>query len=119
MLEVRGLPLARLVDALMELRPTGGASSGAASSSGSGAGGAAASGAGDEGYLYLDPKLPAGSVPGTGRRTMPFRQAVVFVVGGGTYTEYHALQELARVCRGDINNNVDIFLLPHFLPNCA
>ena len=37
-------------------------------------------------FLYLDPKQHGSAAPQ--RRTAPFDDAVLFVVGGGNYTEY-------------------------------
>eukprot|EP00922_Rhytidocystis_sp_ex-Travisia-forbesii_P064043 GHVS01095226.1.p1 GENE.GHVS01095226.1~~GHVS01095226.1.p1 ORF type:complete len:211 (-),score=36.56 GHVS01095226.1:19-651(-) len=49
-----------------------------------------------EEYLYLDPKAAqlggSGEIP---RMRTPFKQAIVFVLGGGNYVEATALQELA------------------------
>jgi len=41
-------------------------------------------------YLYFDPKFPIGSAP---RKTTPFKEALVFIVGGGNYVEYQNLKE--------------------------
>jgi hypothetical protein len=47
-------------------------------------------------YLYLDPKFQPDAAP---RKTTPFRQAIVFVLGGGNYLEYLNLMDYAkRVC---------------------
>ena len=43
-------------------------------------------------YLYFDPKGNAQ----TKRRTQPYREGIVFVVGGGNYLEYHNLQDYAN-----------------------
>merc|ERR1711871_1023900 len=43
-------------------------------------------------YIYLDPKAPLGAEV---RMRAPFRTAVVFVVGGGNYTEMQGLAEWA------------------------
>jgi len=40
-------------------------------------------------FVYLDPKARAG----TARVTAPFKESIVFVVGGGNYTEYQNLQD--------------------------
>ncbi|CAH0480418.1 unnamed protein product [Peronospora belbahrii] len=43
----------------------------------------------DDIFLYLDPKIKAnGDVP---RQRSPFREAIVFMIGGGNYNEYHNL----------------------------
>ncbi|RHY30492.1 hypothetical protein DYB32_004277 [Aphanomyces invadans] len=49
----------------------------------------------DESYLYLDPKIKPGSgqVP---RQRTPFRDVIVFVIGGGNYNEYQNLQAYAK-----------------------
>lgn len=47
-------------------------------------------------YLYLDPKiqgLQAGAIP---RKTTPYRNAIVFTIGGGNYVEYQNLQNMAK-----------------------
>lgn len=46
-------------------------------------------------YRYLDPKLLRGD-GGPPRGQAPFREAVVFVVGGGNYIEYQNLVDYAR-----------------------
>jgi len=50
-----------------------------------------------ENYLYFDPKVQKkarqGSIP---RKKEPFKEAIVFVVGGGNYVEYQNLQEYAK-----------------------
>jgi hypothetical protein len=50
----------------------------------------------DETFLYLDPKIKAhsGEIP---RQRSPFREAIVFVIGGGNYNEYHNLVAYAKV----------------------
>lgn len=47
-------------------------------------------------YIYLDPKAQArgGNIP---RKNTPFKEAIVFVVGGGNYVEYQNLQDSAKV----------------------
>lgn len=63
--------LTRVVDAIMELKESSGVDK----------------------YLYLDPKFPSNSAP---RKTTPFQEAIVFVVGGGNYLEFHNLQEYSK-----------------------
>ena len=50
----------------------------------------------DETFLHLDPKVKGGdakSQPGQGAKgRVPFRDIIVFVIGGGSYTEYQTLQ---------------------------
>lgn len=50
-----------------------------------------------ENFLYLDPRATATGTRGetAPRQRAPFRRAVAFVVGGGSYAELQALQELA------------------------
>jgi len=52
---------------------------------------------GVENYLYFDPKVQKkmrqSSIP---RKNTPFKEAVVFVIGGGNYVEYQNLQEYAK-----------------------
>lgn len=81
----------RIVDALM-----GGGSDGSGVSGGSGdAGGGAPSAAATalvNGYGYWDPRSPRGARP-SGRPR--HQDAIVFVVGGGNYVEYHNVMEHA------------------------
>jgi len=46
-------------------------------------------------YKYFDPKLARAGDSGRKSKT-PFTDAIVFVVGGGNYIEYHNLMEYAR-----------------------
>jgi len=49
-----------------------------------------------ERYLYFDPKIqvgPSGQIP---RKTTPFREAIVFMLGGGSYVEHQNLQTYAK-----------------------
>lgn len=56
-------------------------------------------------YIYLDPKISAAPRPSTSavtsptlpRKTTPFKEAIVFVIGGGNYIEYQNLQDYAKV----------------------
>ena len=47
--------------------------------------------------LYFDPKIGSrpGNLPPASRRKGGFGTAIVFVVGGATYTEYHNLRDYA------------------------
>ena len=47
--------------------------------------------------LYFDPKIGSrpGSLPQASQRKGGFGTAIVFVVGGATYTEYHNLRDYA------------------------
>eukprot|EP01132_Coremiostelium_polycephalum_P005800 gene5800-7213_t len=48
----------------------------------------------DADYLYLDPKIQnKTNVP---RRNTPFKEAIVFMVGGGNYVEYQNLQDFSK-----------------------
>uniref|UniRef100_A0A2P2HY43 Sec1 family domain-containing protein 1-like n=1 Tax=Hirondellea gigas TaxID=1518452 RepID=A0A2P2HY43_9CRUS len=69
------LPLTRIVDNLMELRSC----------------------EEDKEYCYLDPKLlrPQDANNAAARARTPFQDCVVFVVGGGCYTEYNNLHVYA------------------------
>ncbi|CAK4079657.1 unnamed protein product [Aphanomyces euteiches] len=72
--ENKKLQLTRIADAICDLKPN----------------------TEDESYLYLDPKIktaPGGAVP---RQRTPFREAIVFVIGGGNYNEYQNLQAYAK-----------------------
>ncbi|OEL18565.1 SEC1 family transport protein SLY1 [Dichanthelium oligosanthes] len=44
-------------------------------------------------YLLFDPRAPR---PGSGQFKGPFREAIVFMIGGGNYMEYRSLMELAE-----------------------
>ncbi|XP_022669028.1 sec1 family domain-containing protein 1-like isoform X1 [Varroa destructor] len=70
------LPLARIVESLMDLK----------------------SGPDTDDFRYFDPKLLRGSSPefGASRTQTPFYDAIVFVVGGGNYIEYQNLIECMR-----------------------
>jgi len=72
----KDLPVTRVVDALMSNKDT----------------------PETEKYLYFDPKMfkVKGAVQRTGRSSAPFRDAFVFVLGGGNFSEFHALQEYAK-----------------------
>ena len=68
------LPITKLLDSLMELK----------------------SSSEIENYRYFDPKLTRAMDPGTGRSKMPYNDAIVFVVGGGNYIEYHNLMDYIK-----------------------
>eukprot|EP01097_Dermamoeba_algensis_P005802 TRINITY_DN3663_c0_g1_i1.p1 TRINITY_DN3663_c0_g1~~TRINITY_DN3663_c0_g1_i1.p1 ORF type:complete len:642 (-),score=150.36 TRINITY_DN3663_c0_g1_i1:195-2120(-) len=76
------LYITKIVDALMDMKPTTG--SGLASLN-------------LDSYLYLDPKIPKmanqGSIP---RKNSPFKEAIVFVIGGGNYVEYQNLLDYVK-----------------------
>ncbi|KAF2358376.1 Sec1-like protein [Trinorchestia longiramus] len=69
------LPVTRVVDNLMELRSC----------------------EEDKNYCYLDPKLlrPQDASSAAARARTPFQDCIVFVVGGGCYTEYTNLRAYA------------------------
>ncbi|KAF0686417.1 Aste57867_21788 [Aphanomyces stellatus] len=50
----------------------------------------------DETFLYLDPKIKAAAGGAIPRQRTPFREAIVFVIGGGSYNEYQNLQAYAK-----------------------
>uniref|UniRef100_M4BGH3 Uncharacterized protein n=1 Tax=Hyaloperonospora arabidopsidis (strain Emoy2) TaxID=559515 RepID=M4BGH3_HYAAE len=65
--ENKMLHVARVTDAICEMKPN----------------------TEDDSFLYLDPKIKAnGDVP---RQRSPFREVMVFMIGGGNYNEYHNL----------------------------
>ncbi|XP_030512913.2 SEC1 family transport protein SLY1 [Rhodamnia argentea] len=48
-------------------------------------------------YLLLDPRAPkSGAGTSSSHLKGPFKEAIVFMVGGGNYVEYGSLQELAK-----------------------
>lgn len=60
----------------------------------------------DEAYLYLDPKLRERADPAAARSRGPPREVIVFMIGGGCYSEYQNLQvrewsraSFASICR--------------------
>ncbi|KAG6653603.1 SEC1 family transport protein SLY1-like [Carya illinoinensis] len=46
-------------------------------------------------YLVFDPRAPKSS-SGTSHMRGPFKEAIVFMIGGGNYVEYGSLQEFAQ-----------------------
>ncbi len=52
-------------------------------------------------YLYLDPKV-RGNVPKNARITSSFSRGFLFLLGGGTYLEYHNLQDYAEAKDKDL-----------------
>ncbi|RHY11693.1 hypothetical protein DYB36_000094 [Aphanomyces astaci] len=72
--ENKKLQVTRVADAISELRPN----------------------TEDESYLYLDPKIKAGGGGQVPRQRTPFRDVIVFVIGGGNYNEYQNLQAYAK-----------------------
>ncbi|KAH0688474.1 hypothetical protein KY290_019502 [Solanum tuberosum] len=50
-----------------------------------------------ESYLLLDPRAPkSSSASSNGHLKGPFKEAIVFLIGGGNYVEYGSLQESAN-----------------------
>ncbi|PRP74428.1 hypothetical protein PROFUN_06557 [Planoprotostelium fungivorum] len=90
------LPITRIVDSIMELKPV----------------------PQTESYLYLDPKvnkkMRAGGIP---RRNTPFKECITFVIGGGNYNEYQNLQEYAKKSMGKriVYGSTEITSPNHFL----
>jgi len=41
-------------------------------------------------YLYWDPRFPGKETP---KKTTPFKEAIVFMVGGGNYLEYQNIKD--------------------------
>ncbi|ERM96153.1 hypothetical protein AMTRI_Chr09g14420 [Amborella trichopoda] len=73
--EGRQLVLTRTVEALMEGKPNPDIDS----------------------YLLFDPRAPKSSAGGAGNHLKgPFKEAIVFMIGGGNYVEYSSLQELVQ-----------------------
>ena len=68
------LPVTKILDSLMELKSTTEV----------------------ENYRYFDPKLSRTIDPGAGRSKLPYNDAIVFVVGGGNYMEYHNLMDYVK-----------------------
>lgn len=54
-------------------------------------------GTGTENFLVLDPKAPKGS-SSSDRVMGPFKDIIVFMIGGGNYLEYISLQAFANQC---------------------
>lgn len=48
-----------------------------------------------EGYAVFDPKAPGGRPAGLDRARGPFREAIVFMIGGGNYLEREVLSTWA------------------------
>ena len=74
----QNLPVTRIVDHLMELKPS----------------------PDTDDYRYFDPKLLKPSEGGSSaplKNRAQFQDAIVFMVGGGTYAEYQNLVDYAKV----------------------
>jgi sec1 family domain-containing protein 1 len=50
----------------------------------------------ESGYLMFDPKSNSAAAASPNKKGGTFKDAIVFVVGGGNYAEYEYLQELAK-----------------------
>lgn len=70
----RQVALLKTVEALMEARP----------------------GPDIDSYLIFDPRSPQGPSASRGSMQGPFKEVIVFVIGGGNYNEFAKLQELTR-----------------------
>lgn len=106
--------ITRLVASLMDPPGSSASSGGQSGSSGSGVGGGAVAQKETEDWLYLDPsprRGGAGGPAGGGRAGTPTmtkppganiarKDAIVFVVGGGSYVEFANLQEYAARTSG-------------------
>ncbi|KAJ3158259.1 Vesicle trafficking between the ER and Golgi [Geranomyces michiganensis] len=86
-------PVTRVVDTMMENRDEAGGGGGI---NGAGAGIAGGNDVVGGDYLYLDPRLPRGSVGKPVKGRTAFAEAVVFVVGGGNYLEAQNLWEYTQ-----------------------
>ncbi len=69
------LYVTRVADAIMDMKPDMGV----------------------DNYLYFDPKIQKKRQSAIPRKNTPFREGIVFVIGGGNYIEYQNLQEYAKV----------------------
>ena len=49
----------------------------------------------DDTFLYLDPKIKS-TTADTPRHRSPFREAIVFMIGGGNYNEMQNLQAYSK-----------------------
>lgn len=75
---VKNLPVTRIVDHLMELKPS----------------------PETDDFRYFDPKLLKPTELGSNsapRNRAPYQDAIVFMVGGGNYSEYQNLVDYAKV----------------------
>ena len=50
----------------------------------------------DESFLVLDPKRKGAPAQQQPKGRAPFREVVVFMIGGGSYAEYQNVQEYAK-----------------------
>lgn len=62
----------------------------------------------DEAYLYLDPKLKERADPAATRARGPPREVIVFMIGGGCYSEYQNLQ--VRRANWEVHVFLQLFL---------
>ena len=75
---IKNLPVTRIVDHLMELKPS----------------------PETDDFRYFDPKLLKPTELGSNsapRNRAPYQDAIVFMVGGGNYSEYQNLVDYAKV----------------------
>lgn len=94
----QSLPITRITESIMNGTLTSGATGGTSLVLGGGSGSAVM----EEDYVFLDPRVSTrigdgGRPPVKASRNMVFQEGYVFVVGGGNYVEYQALQEWAQV----------------------
>lgn len=82
--ENKKLHITRVTDAICELRPN----------------------TEDDSFLYLDPKVKNSSDENVPRHRTPFREAIVFMIGGGNYNEYLNLQAYAKAQKTHSRNIV-------------
>eukprot|EP00183_Erythrolobus_madagascarensis_P007250 CAMPEP_0185846406 /NCGR_PEP_ID=MMETSP1354-20130828/2054_1 /TAXON_ID=708628 /ORGANISM="Erythrolobus madagascarensis, Strain CCMP3276" /LENGTH=695 /DNA_ID=CAMNT_0028546535 /DNA_START=40 /DNA_END=2127 /DNA_ORIENTATION=+ len=95
----KALPVARLVDALMENRsPNDTSATGTAASS-------ALATAND--FVLFDPKAPKNSAPARASQR-PFHQAIVLVVGGGNYVEYQNILDHTKPGRSVVYGSTEL-----------
>ena len=59
----------------------------------------------DETFLYLDPRV-RGVDPSTLKGRAPYREVLVFMIGGGCYAEFQNLQEYSRLQPASAPRNV-------------
>jgi hypothetical protein len=71
----RHLPVTTVLDAVMENNPTSTVA---------------------EPFIYLDPKYRGGKGTAVPRQNTPFKEGIVFAIGGGCYAEYQNIQDYAN-----------------------
>lgn len=55
----------------------------------------------ENGFLYYDPKLGSHVIPAAQRTQQQINSGILFVIGGGCYSEY---QQLMSYCKADKSN---------------